>query len=605
MKDIDKANWEVAHRLLQFVAVASRPLRVEELGQFLGFDFAAGPIPKFHGTWLLEDPVYAVLSTVPSLLATVDVDGSLVIQFSHFSVKEFLTSARLAESSDTILRRYHITLTRSHTLAAAACLGMLLHLDRKITRGDLENFPLAEYAAEHWVVHARFEDVSQNVEDGMKRLFDPKHFHFAIWVWIHDLEDQYWSRENRGERPSQPRGTPLHYAALCGLDTVVKSLVIEHSQDVNARCFNHDSTALHLASRGGHAEVACFLLDNGADAEPKDRRLSTPLHVASNMGHVEVVRLLLERGVNSTIIDEYDFTPPELALQARHVDVTRVFLEFGVDVAKNMAFNWTPLTRALFEGNVELGRSLLGHDAGSTGQAGVRWAAFKAALFGGSVEAVRLLLEDGLDVVTANHGDNNPEGFTVLHLSSLHGHVEVVRMLLEHGADTTAQDNEGFTSLHLASQGGHVDVVGLLLEHGMDAVAKDNYGSTPLHHATSRGQVGVTRRLLEWGVDVTAHDHIDGFTPLHRAARRGHVEVARLLLAHGADVTAKDNEGWTPLHSAAIKGQVESVRFLLERGTDATSKANDGRTPLDMASSREVALLFENHARTIAGDNHG
>ena len=58
LKDIDKANWEVAHRLLQFVTVASRPLRVEELGQFLGFDFAAGLIPKFHGTWLLEDPVY-------------------------------------------------------------------------------------------------------------------------------------------------------------------------------------------------------------------------------------------------------------------------------------------------------------------------------------------------------------------------------------------------------------------------------------------------------------------------------------------------------------------------------------------------------------------
>ena len=87
LNDIDKANWEVAHRLLQFVTVASRPLHVEELGQFLGFDFAAGPIPKFHATWLLEDPVYAVLSTVPSLLAIVDADGSPVIQFSHFRSK--------------------------------------------------------------------------------------------------------------------------------------------------------------------------------------------------------------------------------------------------------------------------------------------------------------------------------------------------------------------------------------------------------------------------------------------------------------------------------------------------------------------------------------
>ena len=143
LKDIDEANWDLAHRLLQLVAVASRPLHVKELAQILGFDFAAGPIPKFHGTWLLEDPVYAVLSTVPSLLAIVDADGSPVIQFSHFSVKEFLTSAHLAESSDTILRRYHITLKRSHALAAAVSMGMLLHLNKTITRCDLEKFPLA------------------------------------------------------------------------------------------------------------------------------------------------------------------------------------------------------------------------------------------------------------------------------------------------------------------------------------------------------------------------------------------------------------------------------------------------------------------------------
>src|ERR1700730_74007 len=69
LKAIDKARWELAHRLLQFVAVASRPPRIEELSQFLGFDFTAGTIPKFHEDWLLDDPVDAVLSSTSSLLA--------------------------------------------------------------------------------------------------------------------------------------------------------------------------------------------------------------------------------------------------------------------------------------------------------------------------------------------------------------------------------------------------------------------------------------------------------------------------------------------------------------------------------------------------------
>ena len=78
-------NWEFVHRLFQFVSVASRPLRVEELAELLAFDFNTGPIPKYHEDWRMEDPVHAVLSTCSSLLTIVDGGRRLgkVIQFSH------------------------------------------------------------------------------------------------------------------------------------------------------------------------------------------------------------------------------------------------------------------------------------------------------------------------------------------------------------------------------------------------------------------------------------------------------------------------------------------------------------------------------------------
>ena len=63
LQEIDGTNWELARRLLHCVAVVSRPLRVEELAEFLAFDFHAGQIPKYSKDWLLEDPVDAVLST--------------------------------------------------------------------------------------------------------------------------------------------------------------------------------------------------------------------------------------------------------------------------------------------------------------------------------------------------------------------------------------------------------------------------------------------------------------------------------------------------------------------------------------------------------------
>ena len=68
LREINKEDWEFAHRLLQFVAVAVHPLRVEELAELLAFDLKAGSIPKSHEDWRLEDPMHAVLSTCRSFL---------------------------------------------------------------------------------------------------------------------------------------------------------------------------------------------------------------------------------------------------------------------------------------------------------------------------------------------------------------------------------------------------------------------------------------------------------------------------------------------------------------------------------------------------------
>ena len=117
LQDINEANREFAHRIFQCVAVASRPLRVEELAEFLAFDFDTETIPTFRPGWRPVDPLDALLSTCSSLLAIVKVKGSEVIQFSHFSVKEFLTSTRLAEARDPI-PCYYVSMSPAHALVA-------------------------------------------------------------------------------------------------------------------------------------------------------------------------------------------------------------------------------------------------------------------------------------------------------------------------------------------------------------------------------------------------------------------------------------------------------------------------------------------------------
>ena len=280
--EIEDANWEAGQRLLQCVAVTSRPLRVEELAEILAFDFNAGPIPKFRMDCRLENPMDAVLSTCSTLLSVVNIENSRVVQFGHFSVKEFLTSTRFAKKCSTISRRYHISMSPAHTVIAKACLGILLHLPGNVTKASLIQYPLAGYATEHWFEHARFEGVSRNVIEGMKKLFDRTKPHFTIWLWICNPTLPPWERRgtNRAEKPFPPRGTPLHYATFCGLHDVVEVLATG-LQDVNSRNFNNELTPLHLASREGYLDIARFLVEHGAIAASQDQRGSTPLHQAS------------------------------------------------------------------------------------------------------------------------------------------------------------------------------------------------------------------------------------------------------------------------------------------------------------------------------------
>jgi ankyrin repeat protein len=498
LREINKANWEFAYYLLQCVTVASRPLRVEELAEFLAFDFKAGTIPKFHEDWCLEDPLDAVLSTCSSLLAIVDVEGSPVIQFSHFSVKEFLTSTRLAKSNDVISRRYHISMIPAHALMAQACLGILLHLDENVTGDNLEKLPLTKYAAKHWVDHARFENVLQHVEDGLKLLFDPRKPHLAVCVWIHHPTLR---RKLQRERPLPCPRTPLHFAALLGLHTIVEFLVIEHSQDIHSQDFVDWATPLHLASRWGHVEAVRMLLKLGADVTAQSKFGWTPLHLSSRRGDAEVTRMLLEYGADVSAPNNLGLTPLLLASRSGNVEVTRMLLERGADVTTQDKDGSSPLHLASLRGHAEVARMLLEHRADVSAQ--------------------------------------NSLGLTPLQLASRSGYVEATRILLERGADATAQDKDGSTVLHLALQWGRAAVACMLLEWGADATARDKDASTPLHLASRRGHVEVVRMLLERGADAEAQNK-QGLTPLDLALQWGHAKVVLILPKLGVDAIAQD-----------------------------------------------------------------
>ena len=528
LEEIGKQNWEYAHRLFQCVAAASRPLRVEELAEFLAFDFDTDSTPAFREDWREEDPTHAVRSTCSSLLAIVDMDGSSVIQFAHFSVKEYLISKRLSESKDTI-SRFYVSMTLAHTVIAQASLRVLLHIDENITEDGLEKFPLAGYVAEHWVGHARFEGVSPKIQDGMKRLFDPSNHHLSVWDWIKD--PLFRPPKSRSECPSQVERTPLYYAADCGLHDIAQWLIVERSQDVDDSGFE-DHSPLINASQHGHSEVVRVLLEYGADPNIVDRHGYTPLKWASQGGYVDVVLLLLEHGAGIKVYGP--LSALHSASMGGNVAVIRVLLENGADVNAGGDNGETPLHVA---------------DNG---------------------EVTRVLLECGAHLDARDDTDGTP-----LHRTTSFGKVEAARVLLENGADPNARDKSNQTSLHDRTRWLSSEAAQVLLEYGADPNARDSNNRTPLHSASGSKftKVRVAQVLLENGADPNARD-ANNRTPLHLASEMGHLDTVRLLLSHSADVHARDDEGRTPFQLAAEpdpkvdRSHQDVVQLLLEHGAE-------------------------------------
>src|SRR5258708_10793066 len=188
LKEIMKPNKRLAQSVLPCPVVAIWPLHGEGLAEVLavGFDDAEG-IPRSKPDWRWEDQDLALQSACSSLIAIVQAGDSRVVQFSHFSVKEFLTSSRLGTASGEV-KGYHIDLEPAHTILGQACLGVLLQIQDDVEGHTREDHPLAFYAAEHWTTHAQFGEVSSRLQKGMEYLFDPGKPHFSVWLTLYDID---------------------------------------------------------------------------------------------------------------------------------------------------------------------------------------------------------------------------------------------------------------------------------------------------------------------------------------------------------------------------------------------------------------------------------
>ena len=468
LQQIPKSNQVHAHRLLQCLTVAVRPLCVEELAEVLAVDFGTSEgAPKLNEALRWEDQEQAVLSACSSLITVIEgQDSQRVVQFSHFSVKEFLTSDRLATSKIDASRYHHIRLGPAHQIMAQACLGVLLRLNSDIDEASIEKFPLARYATESFGDHAEFEDVLSHIRDGVGYLLDADKAHFTAWLRL--LQSNFMDEGTEG-----PAVTPLHHVARRGYRGMVDYLISKRPEDVNFR--GEYGIPLHAALGGGHADIAELLLGHCMDVDVRDGLKQTPLHLAAGHGLLGVTHTLVERKVDINARDIFGNTPLYRAMvslgdtsQDIYVDVAKLLLEHGADANTKDD----------------------GHSS-----------ALHRISFSGSAKAVKLLLEHGANVHVRNKQGQTPLYQVFIGLYDGNPHMElfldIIRSLLDYGGDIDALDNEDATPLHVAASCGCTRAAQLLLERGANVHLQDNESRTPFEVASKEGNQDMMRLLSE------------------------------------------------------------------------------------------------------------
>jgi ankyrin repeat protein len=643
LRQIDEYEQPHVRRILQWVCFSSSPLEPVQLAEVHWIGGNICPPFNLHDALFQVEDIFAIC---PGFL--IQENGQWgpqkIVQFAHFSVKEYLLSPRALSWGFTELES-HISIVRAsiayflHMVSQEKCDIAELTLVLRVLK-----YPLGNYVTTQCGYHLNFitpRDHS-DLEESFHALLDPKSapllvhnlgFSFLAealadsmrwrqwevyyphvevpetlslivasalglsqalrWLfsfeflcdWVDAQVIHQWNEYGNQERVSY---WPLLCASRCGHVDVVQ-LLIERGANVN---LNHSGTALTKACQYKQLEVVKVLLEYGADAE-----CACALWWSCHEGFEEGVWVLLDAGVNVNHDDGKNGTPlqavvtiPQYKYGGNAPRIVQMLVDAGVEVNYMGIYARSVLEEAVYHHLKEVVQILLA--AGADVKQGDRSeSALQIALPREDAEMVQMLLnagacidETGGDLQRASHG----------------GHVEVVQMILDAGADVNQVAGEWGTALQAASCGGHVNVVHKLLNAGANVnqmvgtygnalTAAVFYREWVLYQYWDRSQrdrvLDIVQTLLDAGAEVNQTLSGEYGNALQAAAERGNIEVVQILLDVGADVNAYGGRWGSALQAASWSGSKEIVQLLLQAGADVNQQGGEGGNALQAAAN--------------------
>lgn len=652
----ERQSW--ARKLISWVLLAVRPLRVEEFGVVSQLAVALVRRQEKSSSGLPStlprraSDASQIQSRLPGIFRVVHDE----VHLSHACLQQLLESgphqagpAREWYQAENeghrhldILETCLAFLTRPTTRSVT---GVLPTPD-PVTAPTTTSLPKPEpqppqlpYAVQHWARHyarhqADGEESAHVIQDGLSKLLRDQ-------ATRQSWQERYDQLANPCLRPSEPFQTPLSVAAHFGLDELVEVFRSEFRHEsslalVEAARHGHLATVRHMLRPDrpslasdvydlGQALMAAMATATGAGDDAiilailewicheKAHFLSPGWHNilcrAASLGLDTVVQAILGLGTDAEPLNvEHGETPLALAAVRRHQATAKLLLDAGARLTvKSPLGGLTPLHHAATSGSADVVRLLLqyGSEAGVKDerdrtplQLACRW---------GQHAAVEVLLDHQRFQEYHDPGEASDEGQPLL-IAVRRGVIKTVDSLLRHGADPNIHDDEG-TSLFSAVSQRRIDICRLLLANKADVNSVKGGFNPALIKAVRVGDLDIVNLLLDHHADTETTEEGDARageqgwrrTALHVAVCNDQREIAKVLLERGANPNVRDVDDWTSLWAAACFGHAEIARLLIDHDADVHAVCTTREwTPLHVAyESAELVRILLQHGADV------
>uniref|UniRef100_D8QEV9 Uncharacterized protein n=1 Tax=Schizophyllum commune (strain H4-8 / FGSC 9210) TaxID=578458 RepID=D8QEV9_SCHCM len=382
LQDIDESGPDdplIARRALQWLVGSKIPLHIDQLNDALTIEVGEPDLRSYN---------------VLSWSAVLDVCGSLVLydrttgfaSLSHSTVKEFLEQAPWLVAIPALQPSTSIR-SALHKSLAMQCLTYLLldafeagHCqDIESYRTRCYDYPLYEYAAEHWFRHL-----------GLVEAYDEDLYRAMMTlVWERNAEKcrqaMCQSHDGRG-RSRYAIPVPWYWAIMTNRDWVIRRMLLEHPDWISADKLDGyvcDGQPLAMAAAFHCMRAVSTLLDLGADVDG-DRSRSPIFYAAESfvhcpspvrrdiiyqlmehnpdvntvggsvfnllvyMGETDIVLRFIDQGFRRDIVEVADGeTPVHYAIGGRQLDLLGKLIDLGYDVDCISSGGTFPLQYAL------------------------------------------------------------------------------------------------------------------------------------------------------------------------------------------------------------------------------------------------------------------